>query len=163
MGNRILVVLVGLPGAGKSTYRDILKEQGYFVVSSDDYIEDFASKSGSTYNAVFAERVQLANKLMRDDFKTYIKNGDDVIWDQTNLSVKKRKGILAQVPDNYLKLAVYFEIDEELRQQRLGNRPGKVIPPHVDDSMRGSYVRPTVEEGFDLVNSFDQYSLDAPV
>lgn len=159
MDSKVLVVLVGLPGAGKSTFRDLMALDGYVVVSSDDYIESAAVKIGSTYNDVFSDVASLANQLMRADFQRYIKAGKDIIWDQTNLSVKKRKGILAQVPSDYMTVAVYFEIDEELRQQRIANRPGKVIPKHVDDSMLSSYVRPAREEGFDIVNPYDAYLL----
>jgi predicted kinase len=76
----------------------------------------------------------------------------DILWDQTNLTKKSRKGKLLQVPPHYTKVAVFFSIPnlEEL-QRRLDSRAGKTIPRHVVADMIKSLEEPSLEEGFDLI------------
>lgn len=151
-----IIVLIGLPGSGKSTWvRNMLAKTDvdYVVVSSDDEIERMAAADGLTYNDVFDKYVGKATGIMKQKFKDAVNNGKSIIWDQTNMSPKKRRGILNQVPKNYRKIAVAFEVDDEELNRRLKNREkeGKTIPPHVVKSMAQSYVPPSKQEGFDEV------------
>lgn len=150
---KTVYMFVGLPCAGKSTLRDKIISifgDGAIVISSDDYLEQKAEEAGLTYNDVFQDNIKAA------DLNMYSKLGNAqghpgvrmFIWDQTNLTPKTRKKKLARFPGDYNKVAVVFECDEEVRQERLMNRPGKVIPAHVDSSMRETYVAPTLDEGF---------------
>lgn len=150
MTNPLFIVLVGLPGSGKSTYTKIAIENDptTVVVSTDGIIENFAAHHGKTYDEVWEEAIKPATKLAQSKMDLGFKAWSTVIVDQTNLGMKKRKKLLSQVPEGYTKIACYFEIDEELRQQRLQGRPGKTIPAHIDAQMRASYVRPELHEGF---------------
>jgi hypothetical protein len=61
---------------------------------------------------------------------------------------------LQQIPSNYKKVAIVFEIDDDELNRRLNERSnatGKTIPPHVIKSMAQSYIPPTKSEGFDEV------------
>jgi predicted kinase len=151
-----IVILVGLPGSGKTTLRADEFFNDYTVISSDDIVEQIASEQGTTYDAVWADASKVAADRIQQIAKECLQQGRNILWDQTNLSVKARRRILSQVPKAYMKIAIYFEIDEDLRQRRTSARVGKTIPAHVDAAMRASYVRPTVDEGFD-------YVLHAPV
>lgn len=152
-----IIVMVGLPGSGKSTWRDRMtaaSDVDWVIVSSDDEIERLASADGLDYTQGFDKYVGKATGIMKQKFREAVNKGKSIIWDQTNMTPKKRKGILNQIPDNYRKVAVVFEVDDAELQKRLSNREketGKHIPPHVIKSMAQSYVPPTKQEGFDEI------------
>jgi predicted kinase len=145
-----LVVMVGLPGAGKST---IIKRDypNHVIVSSDDVIEKLAQEDGKTYDEVFKKYIGNATSTMNQNFTKAIKANVDIVWDQTNLGKKKRMGILRRTPKNYRKIAVVFDIGESERARRAAGRSGKTIPDHVMSSMRNNYQAPTEDEGFDEI------------
>lgn len=145
-----IVVLCGLPGSGKSTFRGMLKPQAV-ELSTDDYVEEIAQFRGKNYDDIWSDEIGNATAHVNDQFRAALKAGQSIVWDQTNLTVKKRRKILSQVPKSYYKAAIFVQVHEDLRQKRLLGRPGKVIPAHVDKSMLDSLVIPTEDEGFDEV------------
>ena len=149
--NPILYVLVGLPGSGKSTWTRAINKDGSFTIVSS---EKHARSQGLTYSDVFDAYSKTATVLMNQKFKEAVANNDNIIWDQTNMTAKKRKNILMQIPKNYKKIAVVFKIDEAELQARLDKRSkdeGKTIPPFVMTSMARSFEMPTKAEGFNEV------------
>lgn len=150
------IMLVGLPASGKSTF---VKEWrlGEAVVSSDDYIETEATAAGKTYDEFFSPEIyKEAENYMNVVFENAIKDKNSIIWDQTNLSVKKRMSVLKRVPAEYTKIAVVFETpSSEEWNRRLNSRPGKTIPKHVLDSMLTNFVYPSLDEGFDKIIPFE--------
>ncbi len=151
-----LYMLCGVVGSGKSTW---LAKQAFdwnrtVLVSSDAHIEKHAKHNSSTYNDVFKDYIGTATDLMYKDVDFAIEHEYDIVWDQTNLNPKTRKAKLDKIPSNYEKIAVAFNVpDEKELERRLGNRPGKTIPPDVVQSMRNSYQLPTENEGFDKIIS----------
>lgn len=145
-----LVVMVGLPGSGKST---VIRQRypNHVVVSSDDIIEKLADADGKTYDEVFKQYIGRASGEMKSTFKNAVKNDENIVWDQTNLSKKKRRGILQQIPDHYRVVAVVFNIPDKVRAERAGQRTGKTIPDHIMKSMERSYNPVTKDEGFDNI------------
>ena len=141
--------LVGVPASGKSTW---VKNQDWAVdcviVSTDDFVEDYAKEVGSTYSEVFADYMPTAVKLMADKVVRAREAGKDIIWDQTSTTVKSRTRKFNMLPD-YEHIAVVFKTPEHKElMRRLMGRPGKEIPDHVIYSMIGSWEDPTEEEGF---------------
>jgi predicted kinase len=146
----VLVVMIGLPGSGKSTFiRNNFS--GYTIVSSDDIIERRAQEEGKTYNEVFQKYIGMASGQMKQEFRQAVENNEDIVWDQTNLTKKKRRGILNQIPDHYYKVAVSVDPSDEVRYSRAAGREGKTIPDHVIQSMEKSYQAPSKDEGFDKI------------
>jgi predicted kinase len=144
-----LYMLIGVPGSGKSTWianQDWTKDIP--IVSSDKFIDEHAAKEGKTYNEVFADYVKIATHLMDNQVLICKANNTNIIWDQTNTSVKSRKAKLDKL-DGYEKIAVVFRTPEkEELDKRLAQRVGKHIPANVIESMIANLQEPTEEEGF---------------
>jgi predicted kinase len=141
--------LVGVPGSGKSTW---IKNQDWtedcVIVSTDEFVEDYAKEVGSTYSDVFDEYMPTAVKLMADKVVRAREAGKDIVWDQTSTSEKSRVRKFNMLP-NYEHIAVVFKTpNEDELARRLNSRPGKSIPDHVMRSMINHFEMPTEEEGF---------------
>lgn len=167
MSKPICTVMVGFPAMGKSTRVHEITEvnSDAFVYSTDDYIEDAAKMNGWTYDQAFAEFIEPATKYMLEMLDVAIRSKQNVIWDQTNLGVGKRKKII-----NRMKQAGYVvrcecivppEVghfdDLKAWKRRLQSRSGKTIPDHIITNMMGSYVEPTVDEGFQMITYYSMY------
>ena len=130
------------------------------IVSSDNIIENYAKSVGATYNDLFDEYIETAIELMLGQLRHFVRQGHNIIVDQTHLTPKVRKRKLKMIPDHYEKIAVYFEISKEGMFKRNHNKDRtKTIPDSVLESMHGSYVRPTVDEGFLAVYGGEEFSL----
>lgn len=141
--------LVGVPGAGKSTWvaaQEWAKDCVY--VSTDMHVEHHAELEGKTYSEVFVEFMPTAVNMMADDVVRAREAGKDIIWDQTSTTVKSRARKFRMLRD-YEHIAVVFKTPEHTElMRRLFSRPGKDIPDHVIASMIASWEDPTEEEGF---------------
>lgn len=160
-----LIVLVGLPASGKSTFQSSHEGTGEFVYSTDRYIETTVNEFGyKSYDEAFASQIGPATKTMNEALTHAIRLKQDIWWDQTNMTAKKRRSILSQFPakSGYKKSCFCIapprneEEWAELRR-RLHSRPGKTIPWHVVESMFHSYVEPSLSEGFYRVVIADIY------
>jgi tRNA uridine 5-carbamoylmethylation protein Kti12 len=149
------IFLVGIPCSGKSTYVEKLKSMKYWenavVLSTDNYIEEQAKRLGMTYNEVFQDCIDESTRQMEIAFIEAKDKGKDIIFDQTNLSIKARKKKLAKLPSFYPRGVIYFPISLEEALRRNENREGKYIPKSVLKRMYHQFEVPTIEEGFDYV------------
>jgi predicted kinase len=147
-----LYMLIGIPGSGKSSWRNVHHLQSAVIISTDDLIEQYARTLGKTYSDVFQEYIKQATKISNEQLRVAIANNLDIIHDQTNLTAKSRANKLSKIPDSYRKVAVFFSTpdDAELKR-RLASRPGKTIPANVVLGMRSQLERPSKAEGFDEV------------
>ena len=150
-----LIMLVGLPGTGKSTW---IRESGFWarpvtmILSTDNYIETVAFGEDKTYSEVFPMAIKAAEKNLEEGLEYAIQTNMNIVWDQTNLSVASRKKKLRKIPAHYRKVAkVFLPTDEHEAWLNSPERTGKVIPKNVLDSMRATFQMPTVDEGFDEV------------
>lgn len=139
--------LIGVPGSGKTTWVKSLVTSSV-VISTDDHVERIAAERGATYSDIFHDVVGQATALMKSDLKNAIANDKDVIWDQTNTTIKGRAAKLSKFPKHYKKVAVFFKTPVDLKE-RLASRPGKHIPAFVVANMISGLQEPTVEEGWD--------------
>ena len=149
-------IMVGLPASGKSTRVAQLCRMypDAFVYSTDAYIEECAKINGLTYDQAFSEFIDPATKRMNEQLDIAIRSNQTIIWDQTNLGIKKRAKIINRMRQAgywiYCECFTIPETEEDFSEwnRRLQGRPGKTIPEHVIQSMTTSYVIPTLEEGF---------------
>ena len=144
-----LYVLVGVPGSGKSTWIKNQKWTGNCViVSTDEFVEDYAKSIGKTYSEVFTDYMPTAVNLMAAKVVDARDSQKDIIWDQTSTSVLSRRRKFNMLPD-YEHIAVVFTTpDREELAKRLASRPGKNIPDSVMKQMISNFEQPTEEEGF---------------
>jgi predicted kinase len=152
-----LIMLCGIPTSGKSTYVERLKKIKYWenavILSTDAYIEKEAKRMGLTYNQVFDDVIDNATRELELQFNMAKDKGRDIIWDQTNLSVKTRKKKLSKLPSFYRRGAVYFEVSLEDALERNKHREGKFIPESILKRMWHQFEIPTRNEDFDYIEN----------
>ena len=159
-------MLVGLPGSGKSALQNRLRciSEGVYVCvySTDAIIEARAIEERVSYNKIFCKEIlRIAKQACEADLQFAKAMGVDVIWDQTNLTKKSRASKLKKIPDNYRKIAVYFEpnIEKCLKINRQREVSGRSIPLNVLNDMIVTIEKPTEDEGFDkvfVINSWEE-------
>jgi predicted kinase len=148
-----IILLVGLPGSGKSTFVNNyrLKKHG-IIASTDNIIEQKAKDQGSTYSEIFHKiDFKEVERQMKDEIRKAVSEKQNIIVDQTNMSDKSRSSKMDLVPKSYDRYAIVFWPDIKTVQKRLEKREketGKVIPKKVIDSMLANFVPPSEKEGF---------------
>lgn len=165
MSTPICTVMVGLPASGKSTrVSDMTRmDLDVFVYSTDNILERIAEQLGKTYNEVFEKHIKSAQQEADIWLANAMKHKLNIIWDQTNLSVKKRRSIVERMQragyavdcECFVKPETVEDVSEWNR--RLHSRTGKTIPEHIITNMVKTYVVPTVDEGFERVTYWNIY------
>jgi tRNA uridine 5-carbamoylmethylation protein Kti12 len=164
MSQSVCTVMVGLPAMGKSTLvKGMWKDTDTFVYSTDDLIEAAAKELGSTYNEVFETLIKSVTEAANASLDVAVKQRQDIIWDQTNLGVGKRRKIINRMRQaGYQVRCVCIVPPEEGHfsdlkdwKYRLANRPGKTIPDEVLSNMYKSFVMPSKDEGFDMITFYN--------
>lgn len=140
------IMLVGIPGSGKSTYADFLQERDGFTVHSSDAIRKELSGSisdQSLNNKVF----NLIHKRIIDDLKL----GKNVIYDATNMSRRRREGFLRNLErvDCEKVCRVIAPSVETCKERNLGRE--FPVPEAVIERMANSFQIPVIGEGWDSV------------
>jgi predicted kinase len=149
--NPEIIMLVGAPCSGKSTWRQ-LNCPDYVLIDTDSYIERVAAARGLTYDELFQDEIKNAAQDMQNRLKRAIAGGQNIVWDQTNMTRKTRVSKLALLPEFYQnRAAVVFMPSVDVLVARNAQRAantGKAIPESVIRSMMASFEMPTVDEGF---------------
>lgn len=138
-----LIVLVGLPGSGKSTYAEELKKRGCMVVSTDAIREQLFGDASIQKDGkkVFQIAYDMINELLV--------RGHEVVFDATNLTIKDRKQIFKKVCTDDI-IAVFQNTPIEVCKERNRNR-SRIVPEEVIDKMAEKLTPPTTKEGFQFV------------
>lgn len=151
-----LIILVGPPGSGKSTWREkflATQTSEWVVCSTDDLVEKWAKPRGMTYDEAHAKAPWGdINRAFKNTLMKSIAEGKNVIVDRTSMGTKARKDYLRHLPaEGYEAEAVVFVVDDVELRRRLKERSektGKTIPEAAIRAMNARYETPSKEEGF---------------
>lgn len=143
-----LIMLIGIPGSGKTTHSvELSKKYNAKVISSDKVRQTFA---GIEEKDVFPTVYRLCIEEL--------KNGVNVILDATHITPKVRKrtfDALEQYDVEYDKIAIYFDtpVDVCIKRVEIRNQdPNELfLPLDVIESYGKNIVMPTKEEGFEEI------------
>lgn len=161
--------ITGPSGSGKTTLRNVINEDGNFVIaSSDDYLMEKAQEHGMSYQEAYGKFLEDSEKNFRSTIERAISENRDIIIDRTLLTVGKRAGLLTMFRDaDYEKIALMPDEDVgswEFREilldvARTRDDRGAPMPEHVIIEQCRAYERPDVAEGFDRVMTFSEIAL----
>jgi len=140
----VFVMMVGLPGSGKSTFIE-RNYPNYSVHSSDAIREEL---SGDVNNQNINKQVfELLHKRVKED----LSDGKNVVYDATNISWKRRKAFLQELTNiDCFKRCIIMATPFELCVQRNQER-SRVVPYHVLERMYKSFDIPWYNEGWNMI------------
>lgn len=140
------IMMVGLPGSGKSTYAQCLARSFNTKIISSDAIrqecfgnEEFQGENKAVFEILHA-RVTGA-----------LSHGENVIYDATNIKYKKRMAFLQQIKNiDCFKICYFMATPYEtcLKQNKLRER---IVPEDVIERMYKNIYIPQKYEGWDEI------------
>jgi predicted kinase len=150
-----LIMMVGIPGAGKSTWIAQNARENTVVVSPDDIRREL---SGNVSDQTQNTKVWF---LAKERTIAALRAGKDVILDATNVATKSRKRFLEGLPPHVLK-AKRFEADPEETYARIRKQiekgedrsdvpHGAIMRMH-DQFQKESTPEKLTQEGFELLD-----------
>lgn len=139
----VFYMMIGVAGSGKSYYAEMIaKQYNAIIVSSDEIRQScFGDVNDQTHNAQVFE-------IVHKRILIALREGRNAIYDATNLSAKRRKAFLTQVPTGVQKIAVLVATDYDLIQRQNASRD-RQVPPDVIKSMYLRMQMPRLSEGWD--------------
>ena len=152
MTKSVLIVMCGLPASGKSTYSEWLEDSGLFKRVCPDLIR----------KAFYGdENIQGDGKRVFEtayhDIKEYACLGENVVFDATNINAKRRKELVKEMRP-YFDIIICKWFSTPLLTCKLRNaKRERQVPYEVIERMWENFQRPTLDEGFDLVEEIRNY------
>ena len=166
-----LIVLVGLPGSGKSTYA---KKLNGVIVSTDEIRKELYGGESITYSEEIAQQlwkiqgnthcteeemavrkqnlcIDYIFEVARQRCCDLLRQGETVIYDSTNHKKKYRTALLTQAKGLYTRAEAHFlnvPLETVLKQNR---RRSRQEPDDLILEISEYLVPPTLEEGFDVI------------
>lgn len=141
-----LIMLVGLPGSGKSVLaKQISKTENADIFSSDQIREELCNNVNEQKlnNEVF----QILHKRIKEN----LSKGNNSIYDATNISYKRRKDFLSQLNKiNCYKKCIVVATPFEICQMQNNNRE-RIVPDYVINNMYKKFDIPYFYEGWDEI------------
>lgn len=133
------IMLIGLPGSGKSTLCAELQRQGYAVISTDAARAMLAGDAAiqHPWPEVWAVCQDLAQKA--------VSAGQPIVYDATNVVLEHRQLPLTLAAGPWEAWVLTTPLEECLRRNAARKR---VVPEEVILGMHKLYTPPSLEEGF---------------
>ena len=115
--NPVVIMLVGLPGSGKTTWAK--ENLPHFIrISTDDHVMQKCRETGMYYQKGIQIFYEEADRLARQALSSAIERGENVVIDQANLTRNSREKKLANFPDTYTRIACFFDTPFDLLLER---------------------------------------------
>jgi len=151
MNTNTLYVMVGISGAGKSTFiENFLKSHPDVIVHSSDKLRAVLGSGEEDQSVTPQVFSTIKYNLNRD-----LAAGKNVMIDATSLNPKERKDYILAAKRYSAKVVAYvLERDKSTLMKNQAKRKasgGREVPEFVIDKMLAKYVRPSKNEGFDEV------------
>ena len=141
-----LIMLIGPSGSGKSTWaRNYVEHDFHTKIVSSDHIrfELFGDESIQT-------KPQKVFQIARERMLSYFKNGHDVIFDATNLSIKDRKQTLQVLNKDIRRIALIFAIPYQQCVENQSKR-SRAVDSSVIHNQICKFQVPVESENFDEI------------
>lgn len=139
-----LLMMVGISGSGKSTIAQALSQGGATIVSSDAIREELWGDANNQQSpgVVF--------DAMNRKTKELLKNGEDVIYDATNLNLKRRQSLLHQLRSAISNLTTECHLVVAEPQRCIDNQllRERQVPEYAVKRQLASFQMPDMTEGW---------------
>lgn len=145
----ILIVTVGIPGSGKTSWvKDYIeenKDKNIEVISSDEIRKELLNdiKDQSKNKEVF--------DIMKERTKESLSNGNITIYEATNISSKRRRVLLKEMKKYYSKAICLFKYKNLIDCIIDNGARNKQVPDEVIERMYKNIEIPHKCEGFDEI------------
>lgn len=158
-----LIILVGLPGSGKTTYY-INNYSDYFLISRDiemiKYFEKHNSSDNATNNEIYIfvnqeEHINIFNMEFNKFINQVTKEESKVVIDMTMLTFGKRRNILNRFSKFKAKCLVFLSGEEDIK--KVNDERWKLNAGLTEErfiTLKKKFIMPIKEEGFEEVNIF---------
>jgi predicted kinase len=161
---KYFIMTMGAPGCGKNFWIDNFlatmvadNVDNWVVLETDAIIEEWAAEAGLTYSESFGKfNFKDVEKEFSKRLNQAIADGKNIIWNQTNMTIKSRTSKLARIPADYHKRLINFIVSSftltmQLKKREEETNGAKKIPMKVITQMLSSYQRPDKTEGWDVI------------
>ena len=137
----VFYMMVGIAGSGKSY---IARDLGCPVVSSDDIRKElFGSEENQSHNN------EVFNELHKR-IRSHLNAGQSCVYDATNLSRKRRRAFLKELPAGIKKIAVVAATELDVILEQNASR-ARHVPEDVIMRMYKQLTLPRLDEGWDSI------------
>ena len=143
-----LIIMIGISSSGKSTIAKQIAEKANCVIISSDGIRAEICEGGVSDQSKNEEVFQIFHRRIRE----FLLNGNNVIADATNITIKSRKAIFNAVRDiDYEKIGYIVPKKYEYCLEHNNNINRVAVPDYVITKQVHKFQIPFYEEGFDKI------------
>ncbi len=145
-------MMVGLVGSGKSTFAETLASSvNARVISSDKKREEeYGREDIQGDNSLLFE-------LIHKEIIESLKNGEDIIFDATNINRKHRMALLNNIPKGVIRACYLIATEYPVCIAQNNSRLRKVPEAYIK-RQRESFNVPLYKEGFDVIEIVFNYN-----